>query len=298
MWKWAPFKIKLLKIFPGNLFELLWRFLTSLRESHFFVTTPNHGVVTPTSFSQQKRNVPPNQQQQVLVQDITPSDRKPGLQNLHPAHRPNHPGDTSVSLQTLCIACWGKQVFSLHVCTKPLSEIRYNNPPSKQMFASDHHPRYFYHCGIKTTSPQVSCCFTGNYRTKTFMQTSNWPGRFLLHEAKYVASREVLTSLQCARHKEQVWKHKLNSRIGPVLSLHMISNQIKTLNRTSLRVPKGDRSPSGCSLSIRQKQEPQTSSLVSKSGIWDWKMVNAIYSHYFMPQTTLKQTSVYPLSLA
>lgn len=272
MWNWAPWKIKPLKILPGNILGLLWRFLTFLRETYFFVTTPNHGVVTPTSFSQQKCNVPPNEQQQVLVQDTIPSKRKPGLQNLHPAHRPNHPGDTSLSPETLCIACWGKQVFSLHVCTKPLSEIRYNSPPSKQMFAPDHHPRYFYHSGIKTTSPQVSCCFIGNYRTKTFMQTSNWPGCFLLQEAKYVVSREVPTSLQCTRHNEQVWKHKLNSRTGRLLFLHMISNQIKTLNTTcTQRWPKSKWMQS--EYQSGKNQEPQTFSLVNKSKIWDWKMV-------------------------
>lgn len=63
------------------------------------------------------------------------------------------PVHASVSPQTLCIACWGRQVFSLHVWTKSLLEIMYNSPSSKQAFASVHHPCYFYNGRIKTTQP-------------------------------------------------------------------------------------------------------------------------------------------------
>lgn len=112
------------------------------------------------------------------------------------------------------------------------------------------------------------------------MQTSDWLGHLLLQEAENVVSREAPTSLQsslwCSRHNEQVWKRKLNSRTGQLLFLHMTSNRINALKKTSLYVPQGDQvQADALRASVRQKQEPKTPSSVNKqmgSEIGKWLM--------------------------
>lgn len=174
----------------------LWKVLSFPRQVCFLLTTPRFRAVTLTSFSLPHIN----------SSKFWP--RHPCKRWKTQTARPVSPSQAwdcaSASPQSPCTECQGRQVPSLRVFTKSLSEIKSNSPPSKHICLRSSLLLFLPQqdqddptVPVTISSSQVSCHLIGN---DIFDVNIGWMGHFLLQNA---ISRETtsspLSSLQCSR---------------------------------------------------------------------------------------------------